>query len=97
MRQLNQVELVGETVRACVEALAASAPDWVTARLDGGWQRRYGARVDSWRMPSSKTKRVALGADYARNGAALLAARCGTRPPRRGWRNCPQSGSCNGS
>jgi transposase len=74
VRQLNQVELVGETVRACVEALAAMAPDWVAARLDVGWQRRYGARVDSWRMPSSKTKRAALGADYARDGAALLAA-----------------------
>jgi len=74
VRQLNQVELVGETVRACVEALAAAAPGWVAARLDVGWQRRYGARVDSWRMPASKTKRAALGADYARDGAALLRA-----------------------
>src|SRR6266536_1948869 len=74
VRQLNQIELVGETVRACVEALAAAAPDWVAARLDVGWQRRYGARVDSWRMPASKTKRAALGADYARDGAALLRA-----------------------
>src|SRR6266508_4294936 len=55
VRQLNQVELVGETVRACVEALAAAAPGWVAARLDVGWQRRYGARVDAWRMPASKT------------------------------------------
>jgi len=74
VRQLNQIELVGETVRACVEALAAADPDWVAARLDVGWQLRYGARVDSWRMPASKTKRVALGVDYARDGAALLAA-----------------------
>ena len=74
VRQLNQIELVGETVRACVEALAAAAPDWVAARLDVGWQRRYGARVDSWRMPASMTKRAALGADYARDGAALLRA-----------------------
>src|SRR6266508_3750131 len=74
VRQLNQIELVGEGVRACVEALAAAEPDWVAARLDVGWQRRYGARVDSWRMPTSKTKRVALGADYARDGAALLHA-----------------------
>ena len=74
VRQLNQVELVGETVRACVEALAVADPDWVSARLDAGWQRRYGARVDSWRMPGSKTKRAALGADHARDGVALLAA-----------------------
>jgi transposase len=74
VRQLNQVELVGETVRACVEALAVADPDWVSARLDASWQRRYGARVDSWRMPASKTQRAALGADYARDGVALLAA-----------------------
>ncbi len=74
VRQLNQIELVGESVRACVEALAVADPDWVTARLDTGWQRRYGARVDSWRMPASKTKRVALGVDYARDGAVLLRA-----------------------
>ncbi len=70
VRQLNQIELVGESVRAGVEALAAAAPDWVAP----GWQRRYGARVDSWRMPASTTKRVALGADYARDGSALLRA-----------------------
>jgi hypothetical protein len=74
VRQLNQVELVGEGVRACVEALAVADPDWVRARLDAGWQSRYGARVDSWRMPASKTKRAALGADYARDGVALLRA-----------------------
>jgi hypothetical protein len=74
VRLLNQVELVGETVRACLEALAAAEPAWVAAVLDASWQRRYGARVDSWRMPSSKTKRVALGNDFARDGRALLHA-----------------------
>jgi transposase len=74
VRALNQIELVGESVRACVEALAAAEPAWVAAGLDTGWQQRYGARVDSWRMPASKTKRVALGVDYARDGVALLRA-----------------------
>jgi hypothetical protein len=46
----------------------------VSAVLDTSWQRRYAARVDSWRMPSSKTKRVALGNDFARDGHALLHA-----------------------
>ena len=74
VRQLNQVELVGESVRACVEALAVADPDWAQGCLDASWQYRYGARVDSWRMPASKTKRAALGADYARDGVALLRA-----------------------
>src|SRR6266516_3532217 len=58
VRQLNQIELVGESVRACVEALAVAEPVWVQAVLDASWQRRYGARVDSWRMPAAKTKRA---------------------------------------
>jgi len=74
VRTLNRIELVGESVRACVEALVVAAPDWVAARLDAGWQSRYGGRVDSWRMPTSAVKRAALGNDYARDGHTLLAA-----------------------
>lgn len=74
VRLLNQVELVGESVRACLESIAAADPDWVATVLDTSWQRRYAARIDSWRMPSSKTKRVALGNDFARDGHALLHA-----------------------
>ncbi len=81
VRLLNQVELVGETVRACLEALAAADAQWLAARLDTSWQRRYGARVDSWRMPASKTKRAALGADYARDGVAVLRAVWHTSTP----------------
>src|SRR5207244_10870670 len=58
VRLLNQIELVGESVRACLEALAAADPGWAGSVLDTGWQRRYADRVDSWRMPSSTTKRV---------------------------------------
>jgi transposase len=74
VRLLNQVELVGESVRACLEALVVADPDWVSAVLDASWQRRYAARIDTWRMPSSKTKRAALGNDFARDGHALLHA-----------------------
>jgi transposase len=83
VRLLNQIELVGESVRACLESLAATDPDWVSAVLDTSWQRRYAARVDSWRMPSSKTKRQALGNDFARDGHALL--RAVWHPASPGW------------
>jgi hypothetical protein len=55
-------------------AVKQACPDWVAAWLDAGWRRRYSARVDSWRMPGSKTKRAALGVDYARDGFVLLRA-----------------------
>ncbi len=75
VRDLNRLELAGESVRACLEALAAAAPQWLAGRIDAvGWSRRYSARVDSWRLPTSKAKRKALATDYGRDGFALLGA-----------------------
>ena len=48
VRDLNRLELAGESVRACLEALAAAAPDWLASVIDvSEWSTRYGARVDS--------------------------------------------------
>jgi hypothetical protein len=54
VRDLNRLELVGESVRALVETLSAAAPDWLAQVIDvPGWSRRYGRRIDSWKMPAS--------------------------------------------
>ncbi|MCA1671395.1 MAG: transposase [Actinobacteria bacterium] len=75
VRDLNRLELAGESVRAGVEALAAVAPDWLPTVIDiAGWGRRYGARVDTWRLPTSKTKRAELVAAYGTDAVALLRA-----------------------
>jgi transposase len=74
VRTLNWVELVGESVRACLEVLAAADPQWTATVLDASWQDRYGARVDGWRLPSSRTARTKLAADFARDGYTLLRA-----------------------
>jgi transposase len=75
VRELNRLELGGESVRAALEALAAGAPQWLGEVLDvPGWTGRYGARVDSWRLPASKTKRVQLATAYGRDGFTLLRA-----------------------
>jgi transposase len=51
VRDLNRLELAGESVRAAVEALAVAAPGWLPTVIDvPDWARRYGARVDSWRV-----------------------------------------------
>ncbi|MGH3802961.1 MAG: IS1182 family transposase [Pseudonocardiaceae bacterium] len=73
VRDLNRLELAGESVRAAVEALTVAAPHWVAGVLDvPGWSRRYDTRIDTWRMPSSATKRDQLALTYARDGFALL-------------------------
>jgi transposase len=74
IRGLNRLELAGETVRAALEALAVAAPGWLAGRIDGGWVDRYQARVDSFRLPDSETKRAALAVQYGQDGYALLQA-----------------------
>jgi transposase len=75
VRDVNRLELAGESVRAAVEALSAAAPDWLAQVIDvPGWSRRYGRRIDSWKMPASKTKQDALALGYGRDGFALLGA-----------------------
>jgi IS5 family transposase len=75
VRDLNRLELAGESVRAALEAIAAAAPGWLTGVVDiADWGRRYGARVDSWRLPTSKTKRAELMAAYGTDAVALLRA-----------------------
>lgn len=82
VRDLNRLELAGESVRAAVEAIAAAAPDWLAQAIDvAGWGRCYGARVDSWRLPTSKTKRDALAVAYGTDGFALLTAVYATTAP----------------
>jgi transposase len=72
VRDLNRLELAGESVRACLEQLAVAAPQLVAQLLDDSWAKRYAARVDTWRMPASATKRQELALAYGRDGHTLL-------------------------
>jgi transposase len=75
VRDLNRLELAGESVRAALEALAAAAPDWLAEAIDvPDWTARYGVRVDSWRLPASQAKRAQLATAYGADGVALLRA-----------------------
>ncbi|MFG1711326.1 IS1182 family transposase [Nonomuraea sp. M3C6] len=75
VRDLNRLELAGECVRAALEALSVAAPGWVERVLEvPGWADRYRARVDSWRLPASETKRAELARAYGADGYALVSA-----------------------
>jgi transposase len=75
VRDLNRLELAGESVRAALEALAVAAPGWLPTVIDvPGWAQRYGARVDSWRLPTSQAKRKELAQTYGTDALALLRA-----------------------
>ncbi len=74
VRDLNRLEMVGETLRAALEALAAAAPQWLTGQLDAGMVKRYGARIDEWRLPNDQAKRRKLAVQIGRDGYRLLTA-----------------------
>lgn len=75
VRDLNRLELAGESVRACLEALSVAAPDWLATVIDvAEWAHRYGPRIDSWRLPASQTKKDRLAQVYGTDAVALLRA-----------------------
>src|SRR5262245_5337088 len=75
VRDLNRLELAGESLRACLEALAAVAPSWLASVIDvPEWAHRYGPRIDSWRLPASAAKRDRLASVYGSDAVALLRA-----------------------
>ena len=74
VRDLNRLELAGESVRACLEQLVVAAPQVVAQLLDDSWGARYAARVDTWRMPGATVRQHELALAYGRDGHTLLTA-----------------------
>ncbi|MFC4117392.1 hypothetical protein [Nonomuraea zeae] len=58
-----------------MEAISAADHGWTSRVLElPGWAERYRARVDSWRLPASETKRAELAHAYGADGYALVEA-----------------------
>ncbi|GAB3171996.1 hypothetical protein GCM10027162_13810 [Streptomyces incanus] len=75
VRDLNRLELAGESVRAALEALAVAAPLWLAGQIDvTEFAERYGPRVDGWRMPPSQTRRDRLAQVFGQDALALCRA-----------------------
>ncbi|MGH3402713.1 MAG: IS1182 family transposase [Streptosporangiaceae bacterium] len=83
IRDLNRLELAGETLRAALETLAAAAPGWLAGVIDPSWQEVYGARIDDLHLPESQAKRRELMVRYGKDGYWLLEQVHGPGAP--GW------------
>ncbi|WP_267830222.1 IS1182 family transposase [Streptomyces sp. H27-G5] len=82
VRDLNRLELAGESVRAALEALAVAAPLWLAGKIDvAEFAERYGPRVDGWRIPPSETKRDRLAQVFGQDALALCQAAWATDAP----------------
>jgi len=74
IRDLNRLELAGETLRAALEALAVAAPQWLASVIDDSWTGVYGARIDNLHLPTSQTGRKERIVRYGIDGYHLLDA-----------------------
>ena len=72
VRDLNRLEVVGESVRAALNDLAVLAPDWLQQIAPEDWYARYGRRIEDYRLPSKKAERIAYAEQVGADGAYLL-------------------------
>ena len=73
-RALNWLEMVAETLRSALNALAEAAPDWLVDVTDPEWFKHYATRAENSRFPKDRTKRDAVGQRIGSDGAQLLEA-----------------------
>ena len=74
VHDLHLLELVGETMRAALDDLAAVVPDWLRAIAQPVWFERYEHRIEDYRLPKSQAKREALALEIGADGFRLLDA-----------------------
>jgi transposase len=56
IRQLQRVEVVGETLRRVLNQVTEVAPKWLLAQITPEWFTRYGPRFDKYRLPKAKSR-----------------------------------------
>src|SRR5262245_3575434 len=57
VRDLNRLELVGETLHHALNVLAQEAPAWVRVQVTAEWFLRYGQRFSDYQLPKGKHNR----------------------------------------
>lgn len=72
IRTLNRLELVGETLRATLNALAIVAPDWLKGIVSPDWFDRYSLPIQEYRLPKGVEARQKYAETIGRDGMVLL-------------------------
>ncbi|MFI0773108.1 IS1182 family transposase [Streptomyces sp. NPDC021218] len=71
-RELNWLELVGESLRTALNAVAHAEPDWLSAHALPDWFTHYATRIEDSRFPKAQAKRAEAGRRIGRDGMRLL-------------------------
>lgn len=72
VRQLNRLEVVGETLHYTLNSLAQVEPAWLKAHVSPDWWSRYSERFSEYRFPKGKAKQVELAETIGQDGSYLL-------------------------
>lgn len=72
IRHLNRLEVVGETMRHALSALAIAAPEWLKERITADWFDLYGPRFEEYRLPDTETEQEQLRIRIGKDGVYLL-------------------------
>jgi transposase len=72
VRQLNQLELVHETLRYTLNDLATEVPAWLMSWVSREWFDRYSRRTSNILLPKAKTKRQQWAEQVGEDGLFLL-------------------------
>lgn len=72
VRELNQLELVAESLRAALNAVARAEPDWLSECARPEWFRHYATRAEESRFPKDRTKRTRVYERIGADGMHLL-------------------------
>src|SRR5919197_3675383 len=74
IRVLNRLELVAETLRAVLNAVATVAPEWLQGFAPLEWYERYGKRIEDVRLPRDTADREAYAQMVGEDGFHFLDA-----------------------
>src|SRR5499433_2481048 len=74
IRVLNRLELVAETLRAALNAVATVAPAWLQTLSPLAWYERYSRRIEESRLPKATAAREAYAQTVGEDGFVLLDA-----------------------
>jgi transposase len=80
---MHRLELVGETVRAALNDLAAQAPAWIRRIAQADWYERYQRRSEHGRLPKGKEARETYAQTVGEDGFSLLDALAAPTTPAR--------------
>src|ERR1044071_2385486 len=85
IRVLNRLELVAETLRAALNAVATVAPDWLQGFAPLAWYERYGKRIEDVRLPRDKADREAYAQMVGEDGFHFLDTVEAAEAPKEVW------------